>query len=609
MEKKLLDSEIRDLWQRRAEGVKERRLLEEQLAEVSQEISLLDRLLFFRTSENEVAEKRIKERLADLREMLRETGVAIEEFWDKLGRELPEVRRVRDLEEALRRSLVARTAGEVKSALEACRRLVEQALKELSIRLPSGEVSPERALAELFAGSELSFLRPLSALTSLLELAKPISEATWEGSRTTLDTRPVLISLVGQVMERFAQAEPEYPFPSELVCGWLEKDHPGARLPVIPDMMEEIYAAGESRKAFAELEKMLEEMAGHDLALRVTRREISWFDRAVFWSDTPAEARERSLMSDRGALAEEIGSRWLEFDRELRSRRRESWEIYRCDQALAVRDGIRAISTPSGESSRAKDCPLLNQEQAIWQVAQFANEVGQRFGVVPTRQLLLEEALGSSEAEEFADDGAEMELVAMERLGRRIGPLLMNQGFPRRYENLLELRKRAESDKETLRDVRGQISTWDRVNVFKDTAEEAREKELAEAITRDLGVAEELQLEVESEFETLLATEHPPALVGLLLGELAMAVDAVRAECASYTRSYEDSEGETHYETVYYCVLRGIEAAGALLKRLLSSIVPEPGAYLAPSEAAEAWALLESSRAPAIRILEMSVDD
>ena len=44
-------------------------------------------------------------------------------------------------------------------------------------------------------------------------------------------------------------------------------------------------------------------------------------------------------------------------------------------------------------------------------------------------------------------------------------------------------------------------------------------------------------------------------------------------------------------------------------KEPLSATEPEPGTYLSPSETAEAWALLECSRAPAIRVLELSVDD
>lgn len=608
LEKRLRDSDIVDLWRRRAEGARERRTLEAQLQIVGEEISLLDRLLFFHTSENEAAERRIKERLTGLAEMLGQTSAEIERFWKAVCQESPEVRRVRDLEEVLRRSLVARSSHELRSALQACRDLLEPTLVAYSERLPGGEVPPERALSQLFEASQISYLRPLASLAALLELAAPLTEPTWEGERATVSYRPVLLSLVGQVMESFLSAEPENPFPSQLVSGWLEKDYPGAQLPMLPQSMEEIYVSNHAREVFAELQSMLEELAGHDLALRVTRREISWLDRAIFWSDTPAEARERILLSNRAALVEDIGSHWLELERDLRSRRRESWEIYRCDQSLAVRDALRAISTPSGESSRAKDCPLLNQEQAVWQVAQFVNEVGQRFGVVPPRQLLLEQALSSPQAGREEDGSASLEVLAMDRLAEHLGPLLLGQGFSQRYDSLMELRKQAEGDKEKLREIRGQISTWDRVNGFKETEEEAREKALAETIAQSVERATALQSEVETELETLLAREHPAALVGLLLGELAIAVDAIRAECASFTRSYQDSEGKTHYETMYSCVLRGIDEAGALLKRLLAANKPEPGGYLSPWEAAEAWALLDSPHARAIRALELTED-
>ena len=605
LQEKLEGSGIADLWQRRAEAVKERRQLEQQLAEVAAEISFFDRMIFFHSSEDESAERRIKERLKDLGKAVSEITVEIDGFWAELCKDEPEIQRVRDLEEALRRSLVARQVHQIKNAFDACRLLLEQALAGLADSLPKEEIEPERAVAMIFALPQQGYLIPLAALTSLLELATPLREASWEGARDTMVFRPVLIRLVDRIMTAFANSEPENPFPVQLVAGWIGSDDPATALPCLHDQLAGSYPPGQSSEALAELEELFEKLAGHDLALRWTRQEISLFDRIVFWSDTPAEARAKILVSDRTALCEEVMARWLELERRVRAPRREVWDIYAADQTLAVRDAIRMISTVSGESSRAMACPLNWQEQAIWQTQSFAAEVGQRYGHGWAREELLERAFtsaGLSAAPALGEDG----LVAISALPQLLGPMLESQGFTARYRAMVSSEQESEIQKDELRAAKGQISTWDRINVFKESPAEAREKAMVVALSEGSERVVRLQKAVEEELELLLAQVHQPALVALLLGELGLALDATRAECTSSTRSYEDSEGNAKYETVFFCVIRGLQEAGELLSRLSAIIKPEEGSYLPLWQGAETWALLDSEWARSIHLLSLT---
>jgi hypothetical protein len=605
LQEKLEGSGIADLWQRRAEAVKERRLLEQQLAEVAAEISFFDRLIFFHSTEDEFAERRIKERWKDLGKAVSEITVEIEGFWAELYKDEPKIQRVRDLEEALRRSLVAGQDHQIKHAFDACRLLLEQALAGLADSLPSTEIEPESAVAMIFAQPQQAYLIPLATLTSLLELATPVQEASWQGARDTILYRPVLIRLVDKIMTAFAESEPENPFPVQLVADGISSDSPATTLPRLPDQLAEVYPSGKSRQATAELEALFEQLAGHDLALRLTRREISIFDRIVFWSDTPAEARAKILVEDRAGLCEEIAARWLDLERRLRGPRREQWEIYACDQTLAVRDAIRLISTASGESSRAMACPLNCQEQAIWQTQSFAAEVGQRSGHSWVREELLERAFASAGLAASPARG-ENGLVATSALPQLLGPVLESQGFTARYRAMVSAEEESEIQKDELRAAKGQISTWDRINVFKESAAEARESAMVAALSKGSERLVRLQKAVEEELEILLGQIHQPALVGLLLGELGLALDATRAECTSTTRSYEASEGDTRYETVFFCVIRGLQEAGELLSRLVATIQPEEGSYLPLWQGAETWALLDSEWARSIHVLSLT---
>lgn len=578
VQERLEQAGLRELWRRRAEGLKERGLLKRQLAELKDEISLFERWFFFRDTESEVAERLATSRLRDLEREAAETSARMAAFWDEESRLRPELARARATEDALALCLSARGASGIRGALEACRALLEPALEQARQEEP-----PQ------------SYLVPLSALIALLEMAVPMRESSWGGVRETISFRPVLIVLVDRVMSAFRAAGPANLFPIDIVSDWLGDDNP--ELPLLPASLQEVYPPGGSRRELAELVSLFERLAGHDLALRLNRRDISFFDRVVFWSDTPAETREKELLAERAMLQDEIDSGWLDLERRLRGRRRESWEIYSADQALVVRDAVRAMATADGDSSSPKDCPLVNQEKAIWQVQAFANEISQRFGPLWRREALLEQALGG-------DAPAEDE-ASLPSLPAVLGPKLQERGFAERYRLLHEALTRVETEKEGLRESRAQISTWDRVNVFKESDAEAREKAMTMALVESQQQVATLRQRVEKELEDLLLEIDQPALVGMLLEELTIAIDQVRAECASRTRSYEDSQSDTRYETMYYCTLRGIEDAHGLLARLLASAAPSSASYLPLFEAAERWALLDSERAVALHALSL----
>jgi hypothetical protein len=593
------------LWRQRAEALREQLLAEQQLLELHEEHSVLERWLFLPAASTEQVERQLRGRLRELEQRLTRTGAELEAAWQQLERGHPELAEPRALERALSLCLAARSAEGIQAAQTACRALLEPALEQVGEAPPREPVDPDRAAQQLFAAAGQAHLIPLSALQALLEQAQPMRESSWDQARQTITFRPVLIALVDQVLQAWTQARPDSPPPSLLLAQLLARE--GEESGGMPEGMRQAYPAGDSRQKLDELIQLFTRLAGHQLALRLNRREISFFDRVVFWSDTPAEAREKDLLSARAVLCEEAEAGWLDLERRLRTQRREQWALYSADQALVVRDAVRELATTEGEASSPRSCPLLNQEKAIWQVQAFINEIAQRYGAVWTREALLEAALAEPEQEPPPEkrepESPSQDSVRLERLPALLAPGLRACDFPQRYQAMLEALEQVQLDKDALREARARVSTWERATAFKESAAEAREKAMTKALSEGEEQAAAAQKAVEQELETILLELHHPALLGVLLQELVLGLDQVRAECTSNTRSYLDSQGQRRFETMYYCTLRGIEYTHELLCRALDRARPAQGTYLPLLEAAERWALADSQNAPALTVL------
>ncbi len=603
LKERLQQAGIVEMWQRRAEAVKEAQALHGMLEDVASEISAFDRLLFFHHTKEEREERRLKERLKDLTGVIATTSTEIDKFWEELAKQEPDIARARMLEELLRRCLAARKVSDVGFTQGSCQRWVEEHLKAGGSDTPLElDGDPAQLLRSAFSRPGQAHLIPLAALNCVLQMTEARREATWEGFHDTLLYRPVLIGLVGRVMAEFRREEPNNAFPIEIISDWILREHPELRQSTMSETLRELYPQGGSEEFFSDLIGLFEKLAGTRLALSLNKRGISLLDRAVFWSDTPAEAREKRLADSEAGLREEIATVWLDLERRLRGPRRDRWEFYVVDQALDVREAVRGIHTLSKESSWSFECPLLNQEPAIWQTQALSNEVRHHCGGLWTRQDLLKAAVQHAADPTVEDEPPQLGEISADQLPRVLGRNLRLGGFLKRRKALDEAHERLGEQERELKAVRSQISLWDRVNVFTETSAEASEKAaegMARAQTREAGVLRE---SLDQEVELALKQIHQPALVGLVAVELGAAVESVRAE----STSRRVRKGDSH-ETIYYCRLRGIEEAGAVLLRLLDAAAPAPGDYLAPVQALEQWVALDSPHAQAIHVLEMTV--
>jgi hypothetical protein len=134
--------------------------------------------------------------------------------------------------------------------------------------------------------------------------------------------------------------------------------------------------------------------------------------------------------------------------------------------------------------------------------------------------------------------------------------------------------------------VEGEISVWDRLNVFKTTQAEARRDELRARIGDLRGELAEQREQLGAIFWEALR-EYPPALLRAELDSVARAVEDIRAVCRSYTVTVGSGK-HRRTEVRYRCELVGHEAAVKAMTRWSALMVRVFGEQLAYHELLEA---------------------
>lgn len=404
-------------WLDRAEAQAEKVKIESSLDRISAEISVWDRMLFFQDSPAEGEEKRLKLRKRELDNRIRQLDAALEEGWARLGREFPAVDKALRLEAVLTRCLCARSEAQRVSALQACRELLEAALKSRSAHPP-----PEMSLPAVWQalGQVERYLPSICALEALLEMSRPLMESTWAGPRNTLLYRPLVFRLVRRAMADFKDAEPETPLPSELACRWLEDSPQSPVLPGIPDWLLPVYPAAASHEPLQLLEGLVLELARLDLGLDLVGREISRLSRLAFWTDTPSEENEKIYKSARAETLRRFKSAWRDYVVKAAQRRCLHRPAFVADQALLIRDAISKISTQSGESTRPRHCSVCNLAKAVAAVQAFADQPSESPGVPAERLLAVELA-------------ASLQRVGAESVKRQKSLSLLGKSLTREY--------------------------------------------------------------------------------------------------------------------------------------------------------------------------------
>ncbi len=597
LDKRAKDKGIDRLWLGRTSALEEKQTLAQKLLSVSSEISVVDRLLFFHTTPDEAEEKRLKSRLSDLEKMVGQSTSQIEAAWNELSTEFPAFTKARQLEAVMALALWARSEEDRVRAHAACNGHLDAALANLNARPDAVELSPAAAAGTLFSAPQDAYLVPLVGLRAVLGMACGLQETTWDGPRRTLLYRPLILDLVGATIRAFRAAEPDTPLPIELAANWQENTGTQTAQPTIPVGLQPTYPEGMTRQPFEIFKNKLIQLGGHDLCTELVKGAISTLDRVVFWSDTPAEAKKKSLLADRELLAKEIAQDWENYTAEVAEQRKQVWEAYSSDQALVIRDAVSAITTPSGESSFRKSCPLLNQEPALAEVHTMQEVLKRDHGLSWKRFDLLDLAIKSQQPES-APLPDQSGYVPFDQIVPFVSHLLVNQNLTGKYRELRSSMQQSQHHRSQHQSSSAEISTWDRLNVFSETDAERHARESAGALEEASRQARYLGQTFFEEIDATLSHQHPPLLACFLCEELATLLDQVRAECTSRQEQVQRrrSDGEIEYKTktIYYCRLVGIDRALTALGRLTNAMRPKTGQVPSALAALECRALLDS---------------
>lgn len=414
--------------------------------------------------------------------------------------------------------------------------------------------------------------------------------------RSVVAPRALLLAAVRRLQAVFAATFPGVPSPQELRQG-ASAAAPG--LYGDPRAAAFVARAGASQRLQALRDEALAHAGmvgqlGRELA--EVKGRISVIDRLVFWSDTDAEQAERALAGRSEANAAWAGRLWQQMLTEARQIGATIGPLAARDWAVAVAAAIAAIHTDSGSSSFPKNCQVYQREGALAAIASLRSVFERIYGVRGGLPELMAATVAASPVahvvyedpiQGYAPLGPEAlhQLLAARVAGTDFAALHHETG--RRQGSL----RRADQARE---EVEGDISLWDRINVFKTTEAEAQRDALKQQIGGLAGELELLRGRLEGQFWEALQG-YPPALIAAELTAVVEAVDDIRAVCRSYTVTVGSGKNRTT-QTRYKCELVGLDLAINAFTRWSARMVQGFGEQLGYHELLEA---IELEAAPA----------
>lgn len=416
-----------------------------------------------------------------------------------------------------------------------------------------------------------------------------VTERRLVEARPVVAPRALLLAAVRRLQDVFAASFPGVPSPRELAhrstADPLHGDPAAAAFMRHASVSPRLLALRDEALVHAGMVGQIrEEMA--DVGDR-----ISLLDRLVFWSHTDAERAEKDLERRGEANKAWTWRLWQEMLAEARRIGAGIGPLATRDRAIGAHAAIGEIHTDSGSSSFPKYCQVYKQDEAIAALRQLRGVFERIYGVTGTvSQLMAASVVATPEA--FAaelDDDHGWAPLPLERLLGLLAAHLADTGFKQQYAAVQTRMQQLQSAGSEQVEVAEDISLWDRLNVFRTTAAEARSSELKRQIS---GLREELGQRRERLHDIFWAKlrAYPPALLACDLDNVVQAVEDIRAVCRSYTVT-TGSGNNRRTQTRYRCELIGKEAAEHAMQRWLTRMLEVFGEQLGYHELLEALEL------------------
>lgn len=300
------------------------------------------------------------------------------------------------------------------------------------------------------------------------------------------------------------------------------------------------------------------------------RRGIGLVDRLVFWSRSAAEETEAGLEARDRWLEAAAASTWDGLLALATGARAGHPTLALNDALLAARGDVEELHTDGGSSRSPRSCAVYGAGTVLTQLGRARAALAGGWGVHGDRGVLLGEvgqlleAGGQAGAAPLAA-GEPLRPLAPGDLVRRLAAGLAGGPFLDAWRRTRELAARRSTVASDQAAADGEVSFWDRLNVFTTTPAEARSAALkAEVAGLDAALRDDLLL-VDRAFDAAVAA-YPPAGVAFAVARAAAAVSRVRAVCRRGSRTTGTGKNK-RTETYYYCSLEGrSEAVGAVAR-------------------------------------------
>ncbi|MGE0491259.1 MAG: hypothetical protein AB7S38_18770 [Vulcanimicrobiota bacterium] len=356
-------------------------------------------------------------------------------------------------------------------------------------------------------------------------------------SRGGITLSTLVVALHRQLLEAFQASYPEVPFPSELLQQPAPEPVRGLS-PFTVDLqtpLDEVIVATQA-------------LVGLQLALEAIRSRIKLIDRLVFWSDTPDEALEGVFEQATASQRVVMRTRWDEFLALARGERRLDPGYRLQDDFLVARAALQSVSTPKGETSIRRNCPLRNKAAAVAAADEMYQRVAGPFEAenLPGELRTLMYHMNSAEPYDGPFKPGKAVGYLAQRVGQRVKDL---------QAQAAALDESIQQGQRKLQSAQRQVSTWDKLNIF--TQSEAEKAVSAEASQVDTLRERQTYLRDKAyqEFEQAV-TETTELRAYYYAKELAERVAALKAQSGQRTTGYGKNKS-----TYYYCYIAGYDLA------------------------------------------------
>lgn len=401
--------------------------------------------------------------------------------------------------------------------------------------------------------------------------------------RKVVAPRALVLHTISALRSAFLKAFPGLPMPS-LVSR--EADWGGGPVAMIGSPRNEILREFTKSMDRREGDVALRQCATHAAMLqgisntqRQLSREVSWFDRAVFWDDSDAQAQARLVKRRRAFHQKALEEGWAELVEIAATASREQAPLLVRDLSVNCALHISAITTASG-------CTVSHhRNEALNLMSHVAQVLGDAYGLRGDRSTFMHHvaiALGRPARQQY-----ELQVFRSrpyEDVVELVAQPLRGTQFAVEYAGFSEASHEWNEHKQKEKALGEQISFWDWVNFFSDTPEEAQRKEVRAQLK---GLEADFQARsqrVNAQFDHAL-DHYPPARLYYRTNAVSEALRRIYARWV--TRTYTDSKGRTR--TTRTCELYGKATAAKAMQQWNLDLVRSFGALPDVHECLERW--------------------